>query len=155
MKKLHDFKKILIAVDDSKYAHLAAAYGFSLAKKLDAQLALVHVDEFPIALNVAGDPVLGDSVQVIPDLMDIQKKSAEDLFKNLKAEFGSVLVQKEYILEGNIVNEIIEAAKEFEADMMVVGTHGRTGFNHFISGSVAEQITRQAHCPVLIVPNKD
>ena len=155
MKKSNLFKKILIAVDDSKYSHQAATYGFLLAKKLDATIALVHVDEFPIALNVAGDPILGDSIPLIPDLMDIQKKSAEELFKNLKSEFGNDLVQKEYILEGDIVTEIIEAAKEFEADMMVVGTHGRTGFNHFISGSIAEQITRQAHCPVLIVPNKD
>ena len=155
MKKSNLFKKILIAVDDSKYSHQAASYGFLLAQKLGATVALVHVDEFPIALNVSGDPILGDSVQVIPDLMDIQKKSAEELFRDLKAEFGADLVQKEYILEGDIVTEIIEAAKEFEADMMVVGTHGRTGFNHFISGSVAEQITRHAHCPVLIVPNKD
>jgi nucleotide-binding universal stress UspA family protein len=58
-------------------------------------------------------------------------------------------------LEGDIVSEIVEAAKEFDADMVVVGTHGRTGFNHFISGSVAENITRHVHCPVLIVPNKD
>lgn len=155
MKKLQNFKKILIAVDDSKYSRKAAAYGFLLAQKLEASLALVHVDEFPIALNVSGDPVLGDSTQILPDLMDLQKKSAEELFKNLKIEFGGEMVHKEYILEGNIVSEIVEAAKEFGADIVVVGTHGRTGFNHFISGSVAENITRHAHCPVLIVPNKD
>lgn len=155
MENLLSFQKILIAVDDSKYSHQAAAYGFSLAKKLGSQVGLVHINEIPIAINVTGDPILGDSGMIIPDIMDMQKKAAEDLFLKLKEEFGQDLVSKEYIIEGSISTQIIEIAKEFEADMIVMGTHGRTGFNHFISGSVAESVTRHANCPVLIVPNKD
>jgi nucleotide-binding universal stress UspA family protein len=149
------FQNILIAVDDSKYSYQAAAFGFSLAKKLVAHVGLVHINEFPVAINITGDPILGDTGVIIPDIMDLQKKSAQELFEKLKGEFGHDIVTKEYILEGSISNLVIETAKEFKADMIVMGTHGRTGFNHFISGSIAESVTRHANCPVLIVPNKD
>lgn len=155
MENLKAFEKILIAVDDSKYSFNAAGYGFALARKLKAKVALIHINEMPIAMNVTGDPILGDPGMVLPNVMDIQKEQADKLFEKLKSEFAEGIMVDEYNLVGNVTHEIIEIAKTYQASLIVMGTHGRTGFDHFLSGSVAENVTRHAKCPVLIVPNKD
>ncbi len=155
MENLPSFQKILIAVDDSKYSSRAAAYGFTLARKLYADVALVHINEFPVAANMTGDPLLGDPGIVIPNILDIQKESAQKLLDDLVNEFGAGLEVQKFILEGNIKDEVIKTAKDLKACLIVVGTHSRTGINHFLSGSVAETISRHSSCPVLIVPSKD
>ena len=155
MENLKHFEKILIAVDDSNYSYHAAEYGFELAKKLNSNVALVHINEFPIAINITGDPILGDTGMIMPEVMDIQKQKSEELLMKLKTELAGDLSVEQHILIGDITHEIIELAKSYKASLIVMGTHGRTGFNHFISGSVAENVTRHAKCPVLIVPNKD
>lgn len=155
MENLHEFQKILIAVDDSKYAYHATEYGFALAKKLNASVALVHINQIPVAVNITGDPILGDSGMVLPNIMDIQKEQAEALFTKLKTNFAPETIVDEFILEGDVSTEIVNLAKEQNFSMIVMGTHGRTGFDHFISGSVAESVSRHAKCPVLIIPNKE
>lgn len=153
MENLKAFEKILIAVDDSKYSYLAASYGFNLALRLGAKVGLVHINEMPVAMNITGDPLLGDSGMILPDLIAIQNQKAHELFEKLKNDFAREAVIQEFIVDGNISHEIVKVAKDFNASMIVMGTHGRTGFDHFISGSVAESVTRHASCPVLIVPN--
>src|SRR5690606_3966503 len=155
METLPSFQKILIAVDDSKYSYRAAAYGFTLARKLYAEVALVHINEFPVAANMTGDPLLGDPGIVIPNILDIQKESSQKLIHDLKQEFGAGLEVQEFILEGNITDEVIKTAKDFKASLLVMGTHSRTGISHFLSGSIAESISRHSICPVLIVPSRD
>lgn len=155
MENLKAFEKILIAIDDSKYSYHAAAYGFELAKRLNANVGLVHINEIPVTINVTGDPLLGDSGMMLPDLLAIQKQKATELLQKFKTDFGADLVDKEFVLEGDISQQIVEVAKNYQASIIVMGTHGRTGFDHFISGSIAESVSRHAVCPVLIVPNKD
>jgi nucleotide-binding universal stress UspA family protein len=155
MENLPSFQKILIAVDDSKYSYRAAAYGFTLARKLYAEVGLVHINEFPVAANMTGDPLLGDPGIVIPNLLEIQKESSQKLMHDLKQEFGAGLEVKEFILEGNVTDEVIRTAKDFQASLIVMGTHSRTGLSHFLSGSVAESISRHSICPVLIVPSRE
>ncbi|MBC7654862.1 MAG: universal stress protein [Oligoflexus sp.] len=154
MENLSSFEKILIAVDDSEPSYKAATYGFALAKKLQADVALIHISEMPIVMNVTGDPILGNPGYIMPNVIDIQHDAAKKLLENMILKFGEGLIVKEYILVGDVTHEIIEIAKEYQASLIVLGTHGRTGFDHFISGSVAENVTRHAKCPVLIVPNK-
>lgn len=154
MENLKAFQKILIAVDDTKYSFHAASYGFDLAIRLGSKVGLVHINEMPLALNITGDPLLGDTGMILPDLIAIQNEKAHELFEKLKNDFDRELVIQEFIVDGNISHEIVKVAKDFNASMIVMGTHGRTGFDHFISGSVAESVTRHASCPVLIVPNK-
>lgn len=155
MDKSPTFQKILIAVDESKYSYNAANYGFALAKKLGAGVILVHINEFPVAANITGDPMLGDPGIMIPNILDIQHEAAKNLFINLKEEFAEGLNVEEYILEGNITEEVVKKAKSINASFIVMGTHSRKGLSHFFSGSIAESITRNSICPVLIVPNKE
>jgi len=156
MENIQHFEKILIAVDESKYAYHATEYGFAIAQKLGAKVALVHINEMPIATNITGDPILGDPGMILPNIMDIQRDRAKELMTKLKQEFGiGDAIIEEYILDGDITHEIVTLAKEQNISLIVMGTHGRTGFDHFISGSIAESVTRHAKCPVLIVPSKD
>lgn len=154
MENLSSFEKILIAVDDSEPSYKAANYGFALARRLKAEVALIHISEMPMVMNVTGDPILGSPGYIMPNVIDIQQDAASKLLENMVLKFGEGLITKEYILIGDVTHEVIEIAKEYQASLIVLGTHGRTGFDHFISGSVAENITRHAKCPVLIVPNK-
>ena len=155
MENLKTFQKILIAVDDTKYSYLAASYGFDLAVRLGAKVGLVHINEMPVAINITGDPLLGDTGMILPELTAIQNQKAHELFEKLKNDFDGEIVTQEFIVDGNISHEIVKVAQDYNASLIVMGTHGRTGFDHFISGSVAESVTRHASCPVLIVPNKD
>ena len=155
MENILSFQKILIAVDDSVYSHKAAAYGFSLARKFNAEVALVQINEFPVSANMTGDPLLGDPGIVVPNILEIQKESSERLFQSLKQEFGEGINIHEFIMEGSVTDEVIKVAKDFNASLIVVGTHSRTGLSHLFSGSVSETISRHSTCPVLIVPNKD
>ena len=147
-------KKILIAVDASEYSQKAAQYGMGLAQQLDAEVALIHVDEFPMMTNVGGDPILGDQMIVLPELAEIQKDSATHLLEQMVADYGEGLTATKIIKSGDIKSEILETAKSWDASIIVMGTHGRTGLDHFLLGSMAESITRHSECPVMIVPNR-
>lgn len=149
------FNKILIAVDDSKFSYAAAEYGFKLAKSLDSEVALVHINAYPITTSMTGDPILGDPGIIIPDMMDAQKEASKLLFKKIKEELAGDIPVREFILEGNIKEEVINVAKKFNASLIVMGTHSRKGFDLFISGSVAESVMRNSECPVLVVPHKE
>ncbi len=155
MENSNNFGRILIAVDDSKYTYQAAEYGFALANKLGASISLVHISQIPITTNITGDPILGDPGIIIPNVMDIQREHAEKLFADLKHKFAPQTIVDEYILTGEVTSEIVSLAKEQNFSMIVMGTHSRTGFDHFISGSVAESVVRHANCPVLIIPSND
>ena len=149
------FNKILIAVDDSKFSYVAAEYGFGLARALSSEVALVHISAYPVTTSMTGDPILGDPGIIIPDMMDAQREAAKQLFQKLRRELAPDTPIREFILEGNIKEEVVNVAKEFKASLIVMGTHSRKGLDLFLSGSVAESVMRNANCPVLVVPHKE
>lgn len=147
-----NIRKILIAVEDSNYSELASDYGFRLAKKLNADIGLVHVNE--VIATTTGhltDPILNEPMLMMPEAIDIQEQASKKLFERLSASRGDVTIYT-FMKTGNTRDEILTTAEEWNADMIIMGTHGRTGFDHFISGSVAESVVRKAKCPVLIIP---
>ena len=153
-------KRILIGIDDSKFADHAAAYGFKLASQLQAAVGLVHIIEPAVvpAVNPVMDPGLGLPVEnnelLAADIMNIQDvRSRQILDATMKKYAGelNVTVFEEY---GSTADGIIDCSKEFKADMIVIGTHSRTGLDRFFMGSVAEQVVRHAPIPVLVVPMK-
>lgn len=147
--------KILIAVDDSRYSEIASDYGFRLAKKLNAEVGLVHVND--VIATTTGhltDPILNEPMLMMPEAMDIQEEASRKLFDRLSAEHSDTTIYT-FIKVGNARDEILVTAEEWNADMIILGTHGRTGFDHFISGSVAESVARKAKCPVLIIPKSE
>ena len=147
--------RILIAVDDSSYSDQAVNYGVLLAKNLGSKITLVHVDEIPNSSPYSADPLLNESPAMIPELMHIQEEASKLLFIKIKEQHGDVVELSTVTRIGRIQDEILSVAEDCKADMIILGTHGRTGFDHFISGSVSESVARKAKCPVLIIPNPE
>lgn len=154
MKNFIKLHKILIAVDDNSYSDTAASYGFALAKKMGAEIALVHVDEIPLSVPYSADPTVNEPAIVIPEIMNMQEEASAHLMNRLVKSVDKDIKLHTFKKIGNPKDEILATAEEWRADMIILGTHGRTGLDHFISGSLAESIVRHATCPVLIIPKK-
>lgn len=150
-------QRILIAVDDSKYSEKAVRYGYHLARALDGQVALVHVIDPPTSSTYgAVDPIMGVNPVYIPEITEVQEQASTDLLDRLAESWTGPTEHITKISKlGQARKEILTAANEWQADLIVLGTHGRTGFDHFISGSVSEGVARHSICPVIIVPYKD
>ena len=139
------FRKILIAVDESAFAARAADVGFDLARSLGAEVALIHVADPSV---VAYAPEGG-----IP-ANELITEAQQDGRRLLAAFSQRAAVQPpplEFIHVGKSGVEIVKAAKEWPADLIVIGSHGRGGVERLLLGSVAEAVTRRASCPVLVV----
>ncbi|QUD89542.1 universal stress protein [Phenylobacterium montanum] len=141
------FKHIMIAVDGGDPAVRAAETGMALARSLGAEVALFHAFE-PHALEVqAGVP--------INDLTVEAEREAASLFETLlptSAEAGQI---SRFTEIGAAAPSIIAAARRWDADLIVIGSHGRDGVMRAVLGSVAETVMRQAHCPVLVVKARE
>ena len=155
MKTLNEVHKILIAVEDSQYSDRATSYGIDLAKKLKAEIALLHVNEMPVATPYVADPMLNEPPIMMPEMVQAQEEASKKLLSKIADSIDNEISVYTFHKIGNPKDEILLTADEWNADMIILGTHGRTGFDHFISGSVAEKVVRKAKCPVLIIPNKD
>ncbi len=145
---------VLVPVDFSPGSESAARYAFWLAGRLGARLRLLHV--------FAG---LGHaSAGVAPDLRDellaAGRQAREqagrdltDLAARLVQTAGSAPAPKPETAvvdsRASTADAIVEAAREAQADLIVMGTHGRSGLRRMVLGSVAEQVVRSAGCPVL------
>ena len=147
--------KILIAVEDSPYSDKAATYGFALARKLKAEVALIHVNEIPAGTPYIADPMLNEPPIILPEMIHIQEEASKNLLSRISDTLGKGITIYTFQKLGNPKDEILTLAEEWQADMIILGTHGRTGLDHFISGSIAEGVARRAKCPVLIIPKKE
>src|SRR5579883_2492899 len=140
-------KHILIAVDSSEFSKRAAIQGAEIARALGASVTLCYVIE---ELRVIANP---DAGFIADEGFAILKKEAEQTLEALSSHFvGTVVAQ--ITPAGDPREDIIATAKAVHADMIVVGTHGRTGLNHMLIGSVAEYVVRHSPVPVLVVPSK-
>jgi len=153
-------KKILIGIDDSIFAQHAAEYGFDIANSFKAQVGLVHIVEPMITPpSGGGDVILGSSTQGLSvndiELMNIQSDASETLIERTIKKFGGNLQVTHFNEFGNTADGIIDCGKEFKADLIVIGTHSRTGLDRLLMGSVAEHVVRHSEIPVLVVPMKE
>ena len=138
-------KKILCPVDHSECSYLALKYAISLALKDEAKLYLMHV----IDSRLYDTEIYKFSPYKFNEI-DVSK-IREDLLKSLPEGTTDILEVETIVIKGVPFNEIINAATEISVDLIVIGTHGRTGLSHVMLGSVAEKVVRKATCPVLTV----
>jgi universal stress protein A len=143
-----DLHRILVPTDFSKHSLNALTYAAAFAEKFGAELYLLHVvQDLSLVLPdpVSGAPPLGPPIDQLTAavLVAMDKLIAENKLANLK-------VHKE-VREGSPFYEVIRFAKEVDIDLIVMGTHGRTGLVHVLLGSVTEKVVRKAPCPVLTV----
>lgn len=142
------YQHILIPVDGSPTSYRALQEALKLAKQLKAQLALIHVmEEIWYVDNV--------SYLNYAELRQTVRLSSEKILAQAEAavlqEGVSPTVKLLEAKGDRIANVVVAEAKKWPADLIVIGTHGRSGFNHILFGSVAEGVVRTAHVPVLLI----
>lgn len=141
-------KTILCPTDFSECSAAALRFAIALAQRLDAQIRLIHVFQFPYALGVEdGLGVAMGSAQLFEQL---RARTAQDLQAQSELCSGAGVRVSVDQLDGVPHARIVELSAN--ADMIVMGTHGRSGLPRLILGSVAERVMRLAKCPVLTVP---
>jgi nucleotide-binding universal stress UspA family protein len=154
-------KKILIGIDESKYAEHAAKYGFDIAHKFNAAVGLVNIVE-PAMIPQGGsgvDPIMGLPIQGTGieqlELLDIQKNQSENIVDNTIKKLAGDMKVTHFNEYGSTADGILKCSKEFGADLIVIGTHSRSGLDRLLMGSVAEYVVRHSEVPVLVVPFKE
>lgn len=145
-----NYKKILIAVDNSTCSEKAAKTGYEMASKFDAEIALLNIIE-PAPATVNPDFTLAP---VFMEMYDNSEENSHVLLKEMENKFGNHIKTTYLTSLDTASHGILKQAEEWGADLIVIGTHGRTGLYHFFMGSVAESVARKAPCPVLVVPNR-
>lgn len=144
--------RILIATDFSEYSVEALDYAVLLAKNFGADLYLFHAFEaLPYKVPETASTARPGAFEWLRTL----KEEEEQKLNSLVGEVGQKGVKAHPIFkEGVPFREISKAAKEVGADLIVLGTHGRTGLERMMMGSVAERVVRGGPCPVFLVRPK-
>jgi nucleotide-binding universal stress UspA family protein len=140
--------RILVPVDFSEYGAHALRYGCALAQKFGASLHLLNVLEDYYPLVPEAGMMLGDKDQYLSGLRAATERELAKLPEAAWAPGGEVT---RTVIVGTPFVEIVRYAREHDIDLIVVGSHGRTGIAHVLMGSVAERVVRKAPCPVLTV----
>ena len=143
-------KNILVPLDFSSASKRALKYALRLAEKFSAELTLLYV--------VAPAPSQ-NFIAAAPETSP-RERDFTGAEKNLRAliasdQNGNAGHARCIIRAGVPSQEIIQAAKEADVDLIVIATHGYTGWKHFCIGSTAERVVRAASCPVLVVREKE
>jgi len=140
-------RNILCPIDFSEYSRRALDHAVAIARWYDSAITVLHVySSTPIAAYAPGSPVL-ESTALTP--ADIEQLTAHTRRFVDAADVGDIPVEV-VIVEGNIAAEILSRARQ--TGLLVIGTHGRSGFDRLVLGSLTENMLRKAACPVLTVP---
>ncbi|MEW5974236.1 MAG: universal stress protein [Acidobacteriota bacterium] len=142
-----EIKNILLPTDFSEPANYSLKYGMSLASKFKATLHVIHVAEHARA-GSAGEAV----DYLVPDhiaaLESKDRLRLEELVQRICAEGVDA---RAIFVAGRAYQDIVKCARDLDVDLIVLATHGRTGFSHLVFGSTAEKVIRLASCPVITV----
>ena len=146
--RLH-LKKILVPVDFSPPSKNAFYYAIELAQQFGAELVLIHALN-PMPASCAD---FGKVPAFAAQELDEMEQDLRELVDSATAV--GVSCAKPTFRVGLATHEIVEAAKELDVDLIVIATHGYTGWKHFCIGSTAERIVRAAPCSVFLVREKE
>lgn len=143
------FKHILVPIDGSSTSYAAVSKASELAKAFDSRVTAVCV--------LSLDPFLGVEFINTQDILDHTIQQAREEIAEILAEAAEKFASQGLnidtkIIEGSdIARSIVEASEELGADLVVIGSHGRKGFQKFVLGSVAQSILGEISVPVLVV----
>jgi nucleotide-binding universal stress UspA family protein len=144
-------KRVLVPVDFSRNSLEALEYAVALGKAFNPEFVLLFALE-PLQFAVAGHAYGGAVPINVESLVTEQRRVARADLDDLQKRFARKNLKMRAILgSGTPYRVIVDTAKRLGADLIVMGTHGRTGLTRFFMGSVAEMVARHAHCPVLTV----
>ncbi len=145
------FKTILFATDFSEGSDFAFKSALSLARKFDSKLLIVHIINEPVDLRGFYVPHIS-----FDKLEEEIEQGAEKLMEQFcRTHLQDYSNYETFVLPGIPYDEIIKNAVQFNADLIVLGTHGRTGLDHVLFGSTAEKVVRKSPIPVMTIRIKE
>lgn len=145
------FKTILFATDFSESSDHAFEYALSLARKFESRLGIIHVISEPVDLR--GFYVPHISFDKLEE--EIEQGALKMMEKFCRTHTHDYSKVESFVVPGIPYDEIIKKAQEISADLIVVGTHGRTGLDHVLFGSTAEKVVRKSTIPVMTIRIKE
>ena len=152
MREYPKYKKVLFCTDFSENSDYAFDFAYGIAKRDEGLLYILHV--LPKNPNQA----FTESLVSREDLEKVQNAIEEDLDNKFRERYVKKIengIKFEIVTKsGREDNEILKFAKEEHVDIIVMGTHGKTGIEHVFFGSVAEKVIRHSPLPVFIIPCK-
>lgn len=152
-------KKVIIALDYNPSSQKIAEAGYKMAKDFQAEVYLVHVLADPTYYySREYSPIIGfnafSGVGVSPVItIDELKKAALEFLEKSKENLGDPSI-KTILKESDAAEGILEAAQEVKASFIVIGTHGRRGWDKILMGSVAENVLKESTIPLFIIPTR-
>ena len=148
-EKKFDYKKVLVPVDFSGCSQRGLEYAIGVANELGAKIVLLHATYLGYIYSAEGTALYD-----IPGLQKAARKNAERQMRRLvrEAKFGGVKFETVFT-ESSPASGICDFAKDQAVDLIITSTHGLTGFQHVLIGSVAEKVVRHAPCSVVVVPS--
>ncbi len=138
------FKRLLVAVDDDPVATNAAFAGLELANSLKAEVAFVHAVDPSLGLGATDAGLLGE------DIRQHDREEAERVMADFCTRAALTNAVK-FVPEARPDAAIVETARGWNADLIVIGSHGRHGIERVLLGSVAQAVVANASCSVLVV----
>jgi nucleotide-binding universal stress UspA family protein len=146
-----EIRRILCPVDFSEHSRRALDHAIAIARWYESTVTVLHVfSSAPIAVGAPG-PVFFEPMVLLPDDRD---RLLADTQAFARAAGAPGITIEALVREGNTAAEILEQAAGMKADLIVIGTHGRSGVERLLLGSVAEKVLRRAGCAVLTVPTE-
>ena len=140
---------ILVPVDFSASSRKALNYALAFGNQFSAKLAVLHVVELPYVGAGLGE------MEAPPMETELRSYAEEHLKRMVETELAGHIEYTTLLRTGQPWYEVTEAAKETDAHLIIMGTHGYTGLKHVLMGSTAERVVRHAPCPVLIVRERE
>ena len=146
-------KRILCPVDFSECATHALDHAVAIARCYRATITVLHVYRLPTPVAAVAPAVMPIEL-MMPPLMPEARAQLEAAVGQLGAAYraGGVAITTQVVEDLSVAGAIVAAANSERADLLVLGTHGRSGFDRLLLGSVTEKVLRKAGCPVLTVP---
>ena len=149
------FKKILCPTDFSQPSYEALKVANELALHFSAELYLVHVLAPIPVITAATTPMSagapGTSFDVVLYEKELKSAAEKKLAEIVDQKLAKELKVQSFLAYGKAADEIVKIAEKEKVDLIIISTHGETGFRHLIFGSVAEKVVRHAQCPVLTI----
>jgi len=140
---VEEFNRILIPTDGSEYTLAAVKKGLSLAKLVNAEVTAIFVVDESAFSGIPADSMITD----VYSILDNEGQTAIDTVVKMGERMGVVVSGR--VVHGAPARTIVDEAKDH--DIIVMGTLGRSGLEHLLLGSVAEQVVRHAPCPVMLI----
>ncbi|MCK4937627.1 MAG: universal stress protein [Methanosarcinales archaeon] len=139
------FKKIVVATDGSENSVNAVKHAVEVARISEASLSAMYVVDTGVFASIPVDMAMGDMYEMLKKEGDDAVKKVEDIAHAAGIEIES------FNVEGHPAEEIIKISENVSADLIVMGTLGKSGLDRFLLGSVAEKVLRNSNIPVMVV----